>query len=243
MTGPGATSRQLPIPGDDEVRLEPLERSAIPLLAGLAVLAFLVRLIPLLLGGGLVASMNYDDGVYFGSAIALVHGRIPYRDFLLLHPPGILYLLSPFAALGYLIGDANALAIMRLAFMLLGAVNTVLVTLVGASAGRLAALSAGALYAVWAVPSVVERTSWLIAPQTTLLLLALLVLARGGEPGGPGRRRLVAVGGLIGLAVGFQIWAVVPFAVILGWLIIGLRGLPFRVATGRILAYVASASV
>ena len=40
---------------------------------------------------------NYDDGVYYSAATALVHGQLPYRDFLLLQPPGIAVLLAPFA--------------------------------------------------------------------------------------------------------------------------------------------------
>ena len=52
--------------------------------------ALAVRRVPVLRGGGLFGTMAYDDGVYFGSAIALLDGRVPYRDFLLLHPPGIL---------------------------------------------------------------------------------------------------------------------------------------------------------
>src|SRR5689334_22729672 len=42
---------------------------------------------------------NYDDGIYFGAAIRLIHGWLPYRDFLLPHPPGLTVLLSPIAAL------------------------------------------------------------------------------------------------------------------------------------------------
>lgn len=60
---------------------------AVPYVA-LALLALLVRLLPVLNGGGLSGIGNYDDTVYFGSALALVHGQLPYRDFLLLHPPG-----------------------------------------------------------------------------------------------------------------------------------------------------------
>ncbi len=134
-------------------------------------LAFVLRLLPVLNGGGLYGLNDYDDGVYFGAAVALVHGSIPYRDFLLLHPPGILYVLAPFAALGNLVGDATAFAAARLAFMLLGAANAGLVALVAGRIGRRAALFAGVLYAVWPVAANVERTTWLIAPQNTLLLL------------------------------------------------------------------------
>jgi hypothetical protein len=38
---------------------------------------------------GLTGFTNYDDGVNFGGALGLVHGELPYRDFLWLHPPGI----------------------------------------------------------------------------------------------------------------------------------------------------------
>lgn len=54
--------------------------------AVIALVAFGARLWPVLAGGGLRGLGNYDDGVYFGSAVAFVHGQMPYRDFLLLHP-------------------------------------------------------------------------------------------------------------------------------------------------------------
>ena len=33
--------------------------------------------------------LTYDDGVYFGSAIYLTHGIVPYRDYVFVAPPGI----------------------------------------------------------------------------------------------------------------------------------------------------------
>ena len=59
----------------------------------IALLAFLARLLPTLHGGGLGGIDDYDEGVYFAGAQALTAGRLPYRDFVLLHPPGILLLL------------------------------------------------------------------------------------------------------------------------------------------------------
>ena len=70
----------------------------------LAIVAFVVRLMPVLLGGGLQGLHGYDDSVDL-VARALVHGALPYRDFLLLHPPGMILGLSPFAVLGVLTGD------------------------------------------------------------------------------------------------------------------------------------------
>jgi len=84
------------------------------LLAAIALAAFLVRLIGVLIGGGLNGVLGYDDMVYFADTLAFVGGRIPYRDFHILHPPGILYLLSPFAIVGRFTDDATAFALARL---------------------------------------------------------------------------------------------------------------------------------
>lgn len=184
------------------------------------ILAFLVRLLPILRGGGLYGDFGqYDDGVYFAAATALVHGRLPYRDFLLLHPPGMMYLLAPFAALGNITGTATAFAVARVAFMALGAVNTALVMVAASNWSRRAAIAAGLLYAVMPAAVMVERTTWLIAPQNTLLLIALCVLLQPRAAGiTPSLRRSALAGGLAGLAVGIQIWGIVPLAVMLVWL-------------------------
>jgi hypothetical protein len=213
-------------------------------LAAIAVVAFLVRLVPLLRGAGLFGIVDDDDGVYMGSAIALVHGRVPYRDFLLLHPPGIVILLSPLAAIGTALGDPAAFAAARVAFMALGGLNAVLVALVASRAGlgRVAALCGAALYAVWEVPANVERTTWLIAPQNTLLLLALLVLGAPNRQHPVAPRRAAAAGVLLGLATATQLWGAIPGAVVLAWLVVADR----RSAVGWLrpaVAYVIGAAV
>ena len=78
-------------------------------------------------GGGLVGVGLYDDAVYFSAATGLVHGRLPYRDFLLLHPPGIVVALSPFAALGALTTDSTGFLVARLCWLLLGGISAALV--------------------------------------------------------------------------------------------------------------------
>lgn len=54
---------------------------------GIFILAFSVRLLGNLRGAGLYGLGNYDDGVHFAAALGLINGLMPYRDFLLLHPP------------------------------------------------------------------------------------------------------------------------------------------------------------
>src|SRR4051794_25537891 len=122
-------------------------------LALVAVTAFVLRLVPVLTGGGLYGRGNYDDGVYYAAASGFVHGLLPYRDFLLLHPPGIVLALAPFAALADVVGDPTALAVGRVTFMMVGAVNAVLVAVVLRRLGFAAAMVGGLVYAV-ALPAV-----------------------------------------------------------------------------------------
>jgi hypothetical protein len=185
------------------------------LLVGIAIVALAVRMVPVLAGGGLTGLRGYDDGVYFGMAMALVHGVVPYRDVLLLQPPGITLLLAPFAMLGSIVGDASAFALGRASFMLLGAGNAVLAALIAGRYGRSAGLAAGAFYAVWNTTSFMERSTDLHVPQSTLLLLALLVLARPGRIGPP---RAAIVGAVLGLAATVQAWQVVSIAILLWWI-------------------------
>src|SRR6185312_7300053 len=79
----------------------------------IAVVAFLARLLPTLRGGGLLGMGVYDDGVHFTAAAALLAGRTPYADFVLLHPPGIVVALTPFALLGRLTSDPTGFAVAR----------------------------------------------------------------------------------------------------------------------------------
>ena len=59
--------------------------------------ALAVRLAMVLRGAGLGGMFGYDDGVYFSAAGSVSWGRLLYRDFVLLHPPGIVWALLPFA--------------------------------------------------------------------------------------------------------------------------------------------------
>ena len=65
------------------------------MLVGVRVLALASRLLPVVRGGGLSSVLGYDDAVHHAAAVGLAHGRLPYRDFLLLHPPGVLVALAP----------------------------------------------------------------------------------------------------------------------------------------------------
>ena len=181
---------------------------------GVAVLAFVARLWPVERGGGLHGLYGYDDGVYYTSAAALLFGRVPYRDFVLLHPPGIMLLLTPFAALGRVTSDATGFAVARLAFMALGALNAALVSRILGRFGIVAAAAGGVFYALWWPSVYAERTTLLEPLGTTGLLVALLLLSRGR---GPSVVQQWVAGVALGAAVSTKVWGVAPLLVVVLW--------------------------
>ena len=196
----------------------PHGRSDRLLVAGIVLLAFVVRAVPVFRGAGLYGNLGYDDGVYFASTVALVHGVLPYRDFLLLHPPGIALLLAPFALLGSATDPATGFAAARLAFLALGAINAGLVTLVAGRYGRRAALAERGPVRGLVRREPAELSTILIGPQTALLLITVLVLMWGR----PLRPRRAAVAGIaLGLMVAIQVWGVVPVVIIAGAVALG----------------------
>lgn len=193
-------------------------------LVGLAVLAFLIRLIPVLIGGGLSFYGRYDDGVYYAGADALSFGRLPYKSFTLLHPPLLLLVLSPFALLGRLTTDATGMAVARLAFMAIGALNTVLVALIARRWGTKAAVIGGLMYASW-LPAVYGEQSTMLEPLgSTALCVALLLLLRHDQPS---HWPAWFAGLALGLAATDKIWYVAPLAAVVVWQLAARR---FRTA-------------
>ncbi len=183
----------------------------IALLAVIAVVAFAIRLRLLTHSGGLDGSDVYDDGVYYAAADALVHGRLPYRDFLFLQPPGTLLVLAPFAWVGALTRDGYGVVAARLAFMAIGAANAVLAGVLARRFGFTAAVIAGLGYAVL-FPAAYSERSTLLEPLGTLgILLAVLFAERAGRwP----RAGMLLAGLAAGAAVGMKIWYIVPLLII-----------------------------
>ena len=207
----------------------------------IAVIAFLFRLVPVLRGGGMFGIGNYyDDGVYYASATGLVHGRLPYQDFLLLHPPGIMLLLTPFTTMAQVIGDSYGFAVARLAWMLLGAANAVLIWKILRSIGPVAALFGGLGYAVLYPAVYVEKSTLLEGPATTALLIAMVLLEPAARAGSMPRSRAFAAGALLGLAITIKIWGVVTLLIVAGWLLLVRR---FRVALQVMIASAISVTI
>lgn len=211
------TSRTMTEPSDRR------RRWWVPAFLLVGTVAFALRLLPVLGGGGLHGRGNYDDGVYFAVAEGLVHGLLPYRDVLLLHPPGIVLALAPFAALAGWLGDPTAFAIARVAFMLLGALNAVLVGVALRRVGLVAALTGGLFYAVFFPVVYVEHTT-LLEPLATTCLLGAIALLGSAERGAAvvGVLPVALAGCLLGFSAGVKIWGVVPAVAVVAWVLISL---------------------
>ena len=218
------------IPGAQRVAPDRSVSRAWSWAVAVAVAAFLFRLVPVLRGGGLVGMGNYDDGVYYASATGLVHGLLPYRDFLLLHPPGMPLLLAPFALVAQLTSDSYGFAAERVGWMLLGAANAVLIWKILRPIGLVAAAFGGFGYAVFHPAVYSDKSTLLESPATTALLIAILLLQPLVRADSLPHGRAIVAGALLGLSMTIKIWGVVTLLIVLGWLLLLRRyGVALRV--------------
>lgn len=182
-------------------------------IAAATLLGLALRLYQLLRPGFLTGVDEYDDGVYFGSAVRLVHGILPYRDFVLVHPPGITLLMSPVALVirsststGFAVARVLTVAAATLSIVLAG----VLVRHRGVAA---TALTCG-IMAVY--PAGMDAAHTLqLEPWLVLFTLAGAWAAFAGDEVATSRRRLLLAGAALGFATTIKLWALIPVVVML----------------------------
>jgi hypothetical protein len=156
---------------------------------------------------------EYDDGAYFGSAIRLVHGALPYRDFVLVQPPGFALLTSPLALLSRALGTRETLAAARLCMPLVAALNVALVGVLMRHRGLLATLVAAGLMAVF--PAEIRSThTLLLEPVLNTFCLLGAALVFRGERFRAGTRWMLLGGVAFGFAGSIKGWALVPVLVV-----------------------------
>ena len=198
----------------DAPRASALRQPATLVIIGMTLLALAVRLYYFTRPGYLLGVTEYDDGSYFGSAVRLVHGVLPYRDFVFVQPPGITILMTPVALLSKVTGTDVGLAIARIATMLAGAAGTALAGLLVRHRGALAALIATGIVAVYA-DSVASSHTLLVEPWVVLFCLIGAVAVFDGDTFTSSRRRLFWGGVAFGFAGLIEAWAIVPVLVLL----------------------------
>jgi hypothetical protein len=166
--------------------------------------------------GGPAGNYGYDQGVYYTAADALTFGRLPYRDFTLLHPPGVMLALTPFAVIGRLTTDHTGFIVANASFAVLGSLNGALVVAIARRAGLslIAGAAGGLFYAVWYGAVSAEISARLEPLGSFAFLCGVLALTTTGRSA---RRTLVLAGAALGLAVSVKMWWIVPVLVVLAW--------------------------
>lgn len=163
--------------------------------------------LPNVLSGVLGWNLGYDDGVYLGVAVRFVNGVLPYRDFVFVQPPGIVYVMSPIALLGRVLGTHDALIVARCLTVFVVACNAVLAGLLMRHRGRIAVVVAGLACALWPLTVSVDRTLEL-EPYLIFFCLIGALLAFGSNESSS--RRLVVAGIAFGFAGSVKVWAIFP---------------------------------
>jgi hypothetical protein len=162
---------------------------------------------------GLMSITQYDDGPYFGSAVRLIHGVLPYRDYAFVQPPGITELMAPAALESYLGGTAWALVMGRFLSVFAGGAAVVLAGFLVRHRGALAVLLTGGIIAIYPVAAVSSRTV-LLEPWLVLFCLAGAVAVFDGDRLTSRTRRLAWGGAAFGFGGAIKVWAIVPVLVI-----------------------------
>jgi Glycosyltransferase family 87 len=163
--------------------------------------------------GHLLGVGDYDDGTDFGSALRLIHGVLPYRDFVVVQPPGITLLMTPAALLSKLAGTAGAIAAGRVLTAAAGASAVLLGGLLVRHRGVLATMLTCGIIAIYP-GSVQAAHTVLLEPWLTAFCLAGAVAVFDGDRLTSSGRRLAWGGAALGLAGAIKVWAIIPVAVI-----------------------------
>jgi hypothetical protein len=191
--------------------LPALTPAGVVILAG-TLFALGLRAYQLAQPGHLLGVGDYDDGADFGSALRLIHGALPYRDFIIVQPPGITLLMTPAAALSRLAGTAWAIGIGRMLTIAAGAAAVAFGGLLVRHRGVFATVVTCGIIAIY--PGGVQAAhTVLLEPWLTVFCLAGAVTVFDGDRLAGGRR-LVWGGVLLGFAGAIKVWAIIPVAVI-----------------------------
>ena len=137
-------------------------------------------------------------------------------------------MLAPFGLAGH---DPTGLAVARLAWMLLGVVNTVLVARILRPVGLLGPAVGGLFYAT-AFSGGLHRMDPAVGGAGPNLCLVRGTASRPSRADWmpPTRVGVVACARLLGVSATFKIWGVVPVATVLVWLLVGPVALADRVS-------------
>ena len=200
-------------------------------IAGFTLLGLALRLFLLSRPGYLLGVTQYDDGPYFGSALRLVHGALPYRDFIIVQPPGITLLMTPAALLAHVTGTAWGMAVGRLLTIAASSAGILIVGLLVRHRGLIPVSLACGILAIFP-GSLVAAHTVLLEPWLTLFCLIGALVLLDGDRLAASRRRLVWAGVAFGFAGAVEVWAILPVLVVAILLVIQGVGRAARFVAG-----------
>lgn len=169
-------------------------------------------------GHALFGLTEYDDGVYFGTAMHFVAGQLPYRSFVFVQPPGIAILLAPVALI---VGPGDprlGLAIARVLTGTFVGLDALLIVIILRHKGLIAAFTGGMLFAIYPPGYSADRTLMLEPFYVFFCLLSVALAFREGKLASD--RRLFYAGLALGFAGAIKLFAgaiVAAFFVVLIW--------------------------
>ncbi len=162
--------------------------------------------------GAVLGLDEYDDGVYFGSAIRLAQGHLPYRSFVFPHPPGITLLLFPLGLIGRLSSTRVTFGLVRILTTLVAAGAVWMIGRLLRHRGVIAVLAGGLSLAVYPLASAATKSVLLEPYVVFVVLVAATLIFRDGEL--QDGRRLLWGGAVLGVALAVKLWAVLPIAAV-----------------------------
>jgi hypothetical protein len=183
---------------------------------------------------GLYGVTQYDDGVYYGGALELVAGHLPYRDFVFVQPPGIAVLMAPIA---WLVHDSRTgLAIARILTGVVTGANVLLVGVILRHRGVVATLIGVVALGIFP-PAYTADHTLLLEPY--LVFFCLLGATLAFRQGAIARNTRLVLGGLaLGVATSVKLWgALIVLAALICFLGYSWRA-ALRLAAGAVLGFV-----
>jgi hypothetical protein len=193
----------------------PGRRAQAPIIAMIAVttaLALALRVYYQSTRAGFLAGVTeYDDGPYFGSALRLAAGVLPYRAFFMVQPPGITLLLAPVALVARVTSTASGMEIARVLTTAASGAGVVLAGLLVRRYGTLAVLLTCGIMAVHP-ESIAAAHTVLVEPWLVLFCLIAALALFDGDGLARGRR-LAWAGVAFGFGGAVEAWAIVPVVV------------------------------
>jgi alpha-1,2-mannosyltransferase len=190
---------------------------------------------------GLYGVTQFDDDVYFGTILHFVNGSLPYRDYVMVQPPGIAVVLAPIGILGRIFGARDGLAMARIFTGIVAGLNAAGVAVLLRRYGLLAALFGGVLFALFP-PAYNADHTLMLEPYLVIFCLIAIALAFPAR-GEAGTWRLFAAGVSFGVAGSVKLWGVFPLVALL--VVLGFSDIrkALRVLAGAVAGAVALCGV